>query len=88
VDGRNRLALPQMSEMGDWLVGALSAPYGGEEIESKRGANGRLAPHDWGLVTMQQGPRRLHPPQGAHSARRMPPRSMWLLGTLLRNSIL
>jgi len=84
-DGKNRFALPQVSELGDWLVNALSAPFAGEDLQSKRGPDGRLEMHDWGIVTPENGPRRLHPPQGAHSARRMPPRSMWLLGTLLRN---
>jgi hypothetical protein len=85
VDGKNRFAIPQVSELGDWLVNALSAPFNGEDLKSKMGPDGKLEMHDWGIVTPANGPRRLHPPQGAHSARRMPPRSMWLLGTLLRN---
>ncbi len=44
-DGRNRFALPQVSEIGDWLVNALSAPFAGEDKKSKP------TMHDWGTVT-------------------------------------
>ncbi|HUW30091.1 MAG TPA: fibronectin type III domain-containing protein [Planctomycetota bacterium] len=84
VDGKNRFAKPQIAQIGDWLVNALTAPFNGENPDFYRNADGSLDAHYWGLVTPQDGPRRLHPPQGAHSARRMPPRTMWLLGHLLR----
>jgi hypothetical protein len=85
VDGRNRLALPQMAQLGDWMVNALSAPFNGESEPAQPGPNGRREPHDWGMVSPQTGPQRIHPPQGAHSARRMPPRTMWLFGSSLLN---
>ena len=86
-DGKNRFALPQLAEMGDWVLNVLSAPFDGEDPKYSLGPDGLLPRHSWGLITPQLGPRRLHPPQGAHSARRMPPRSMWLLGHTLRKTI-
>jgi hypothetical protein len=79
-DGGNRFPTPELALVGDHLVNALSAPYDGEPDEWVRAARDV---HFWGMVTKQNGPRRVHPPQGAHAARRMPPRSMWLLGKLL-----
>ncbi len=85
LDGKNRFALPQVAAIGDWVLNALSAPFNGEDPKYSLGPDGKLPRHAWGLVTPEVAPRRLHPPQGAHSARRMPPRSMWLLGNTLRN---
>jgi hypothetical protein len=79
-DGGNRFPTPELANLGEYLVNALSAPYDGEPEEWVRAARDG---HFWGMVTRENGPRRVHPPQGAHSARRMPPRSMWLLGKLL-----
>jgi hypothetical protein len=79
-DGGNRFPTPELAQLGDYLVDALSAPYDGEPEEWVRIARDV---HYWGMVTKQNGPRRVHPPQGAHAARRMPPRSMWMLGKLL-----
>jgi hypothetical protein len=84
-DGKNRFALPQLAQLGDWTVNALSSPFNGEDPKYSIGPDGKFPPHAWGLITPELGPRRLHPPQGAHSARRMAPRSMWLLGDTLRN---
>ncbi len=83
-DGKNRLVTPQMAQIGDWIVQAQSAPFAGEDPEHYRGPDGKLPTHYWGMVTGENGPRRLHPPQGAHSARRMAPKTVWLLGDLLR----
>ncbi|HZL28675.1 MAG TPA: hypothetical protein VFC39_19275 [Acidobacteriaceae bacterium] len=84
LDGVQRFATPQLAEMADWLVNALSAPYEGESPEGYRNMlkvdNGR----SWGVVGPGEGPRRVYPPIGAHSERRMPPRSLWYLGTCLR----
>jgi hypothetical protein len=85
VDDKNRLAIPEIAEIGDWLVNALSAPFNGEDPKTYFGPDGRLPRHFWGMVTAENGPRRLHPPQGAHSARRMAPKAMWLLGRSLIN---
>jgi hypothetical protein len=86
VDGKNRFALPLMSQIGDWVVNALSATFAGEDPKPKQGPRGEIPwRHYWGTVTPENGPRRVHPPQGAHAARRMGPSSMWLLGALLRN---
>ncbi len=83
-DGKNRIANPGIAQIADWTLNALSAPFNGEEINRYK-VNGILPQHFWGIVTPDQAPRRLHPPQGAHSARRMPPRVMWWLGQSLRN---
>jgi hypothetical protein len=84
-DGKNRLASPRLAEIADWAVNALSAPYDGEDLEFYRDESGRIPNHFWGIVTKELGPRRLHPPQGAHSARRMPPRTLWWMGKSLLN---
>ncbi len=85
VDGKNRLAMPGIAHIGDWLVNALSAPFNGEDPAFYVGPDGKIPRHYWGMVTAETGPRRVHPPQGAHSSRRMPPKSMWLLGRSLLN---
>ena len=84
-DQKDRMARPLIAEIGDWIVNALSAPFNGEDPKYYMGRGGVLERHSWGMVTAQNGPRRVHPPQGAHSERRMPARTLWLLGRLLRN---
>lgn len=84
-DGKNRFATTQVAELGDWIVNALSAPFAGEDLMFYANEQGQLPRHTWGMVSAAEGPARLHPPQGAHSARRMPPRAVWQLGTLLHN---
>jgi hypothetical protein len=80
---KNRVAYTSMAHIGRWMEGALSAPFNGEDIEFYRNLSGNLEAHHWGIVTPDRAPQRLHPPQGAHSARRMAPRSLWLLGNSL-----
>ena len=83
-DGRERFLSPQLAEMAHWLVNALSAPFDGE---SKAGFQNLMAVdygREWGVVPPGGGPRRLHPPQGAHSEQRFAPRAMWYFGTCLR----
>ncbi len=81
-DGTERFLSPELAEMADWLVHSLSAPFDGEtevayhEQELDYG-------HEWGIVAPGKGPRRVHPPQGAHSERRIPPRALWYFGTCL-----
>ena len=82
-DGRERFLSPQLAEMADWLVHALSAPFQGESPEGFRNLNTVDYGREWGVVPPGGGPRRLHPPQGAHSEQRFPPRSLWYLGTCL-----
>ncbi len=84
-DGKNRFATSQMAEIGDWIVNSLSAPFDGEDLMFYANEQGQLPGHTWGVVAKSQGPARLHPPQGAHSARRTPSRAVWLLGLLMRN---
>lgn len=82
-DGVERFATPQLAEMADWLVNALSAPFDGETEEAYKALQTLDAGHAWGALPPGSPPRRVHPPQGAHSERRVPPRSMWYLGTCL-----
>ena len=82
-DGRNRYCNEQSVEMGNWLVDALTAPFSGDDLPSFKYENGKRPPHSWGMVTLADGLRRMFLPQGAHSERRMPPRVMWLFGSLL-----
>jgi hypothetical protein len=90
-DGYQRFCTPQLADLADWLVNALSAPFAGESSatmkriadESARDEGARR--HYWGVVSPNEEPRRVHPPMGAHSERRKTPRMMWYLGTALRN---
>ena len=70
--------------MADWLVNALSAPFNGETEDAYRALQSLDDGHEWGALAAAKGPRRVHPPQGAHSERRVPPRSLWYLGTCLQ----
>ena len=82
-DGVERFLSPQLAEMCNWLVNALSAPFNGESAQALRDMEKNMG-HTWGVWPADQGPRRVYPPQGAHSERRVPPRSLWYLGTCLR----
>jgi hypothetical protein len=90
-DGYQRLCNPQLAMLGEWLVNALSAPFAGESpatikrMDEEMRQNGGAKRHYWGIVRSEDGPRRLHPPQGAHSERRKTPRTMWYLGQALKN---
>lgn len=83
-DGVERFATPQLAEMADWLVNALSAPFEGETPEAYKALQTLTHGHEWGALAAGHGLRRVHPPQGAHSERRVPPRSLWYLGTCLQ----
>ena len=84
-DGVQRFVTPQLAQMGDWLVNALSAPFAGESKEALALEDLQRDAHEWGVVTPERGPRRVFPPEGAHSERRMTPRSMWYLGVSLQH---
>lgn len=83
-DGNKRLLSPQLAELAEWLTHALSAPFRGESKEAWEllALDGG---HEWGTVAPGHAPARVHLPLGAHSDERIPPRSMWYLGNLLRN---
>ena len=83
-DGRERFVSPQLAEMADWLVNALSAPFSGESEAAFRYLNDADHGREWGVVAPGKGPRRVHPPQGAHSEQRMAPKSLWDLGACLQ----
>ncbi len=85
LDGHERFVTPQLASMADWLVNALSAPYNGETPEGYRNLLAVDKGRAWGVLAPGEGPRRVYPPIGAHSERRMPPRSLWYLGNRLRN---
>ncbi|MCU1232145.1 MAG: hypothetical protein JWP63_112 [Candidatus Solibacter sp.] len=82
-DGYQRFVSPQLAQVGEWLVNALSAPFAGESKEALSLENLERDAHEWGVVTPEKGPRRVFPPVGAHAERRMTPRSMWYLGVSL-----
>lgn len=83
-DGRERFLSPQLVGMADWLVNALTAPFSGESEAGFRNLNAVDYGREWGVVPPGAGPRRLHPPQGAHSEQRFPPRMLWLFGACLK----
>ena len=83
-DSVERFLSPQLAEMGDWLVHALSAPFDGETAQAYKDLQTLAYGHEWGAVAPGKGPQRVYPPQGAHSEQRVPPRSLWYLGTCLQ----
>jgi hypothetical protein len=84
-DGVERLPSLQLPLLAGWLVNALSAPFQGETEEGFRLLTKSDGGRDWGVLAPGSGPRRVYPPQGAHSERRIPPSSLWHLGqSLLR----
>ncbi|MDR3793507.1 MAG: hypothetical protein P4L03_09005 [Terracidiphilus sp.] len=83
-DGEERFATPQLAAMADWLVNALSAPFDGETADAYRALQALDYGHEWGALAAGHGRHRVHPPQGAHSEERIPPRSLWYLGTCLQ----
>lgn len=70
---RNFLAQPRIAELGDYLTGILTSPQLMKKGEPPQDA----------AMTGENGFRRIHPPQGAHSGRRGPPGSMYELGEQL-----
>ena len=85
ADGKNRLANENTRLLAASVLHSLSAPFDGEDMEYYRDATGKLDGHSWGVITKQQGPSRIHPPQGAHALRRRPPSVFWRLGKELEN---
>jgi len=83
-DGSERFATPHLALMADWLVNALSAPFNGENRDAFHALQTLDYGHEWGALAEGKGPRRVYPPQGAHSEQRIPPRSLWYLGTCLQ----
>lgn len=83
-DGVQRFVTPQLAEMADWLVTALSAPFDGESEAAFRILLDVDHGREWGVVGPGEGPQRVYPPIGAHSEQRMTPRSLWYLGTCLQ----
>lgn len=83
-DGTQRFVTPQLAEMADWLVNGLSAPFDGETAAAYHALQTLDDGHQWGAAPPGHGLRRVHPPQGAHSEERIPPRSLWYLGTCLQ----
>ena len=73
TSGRNAFATPQFADMGDYLVGILTSPQ----------SKDNHAPPTDTPQTWENGFRRLHPPQGAHSSKRGAPGSMYELGNQL-----
>ena len=84
-DGHTRFVSPQLAEMADWLVNALSAPFNGESEAGFRNLKEVDHGREWGVVAPGKGPYRVHPPQGAHAEQRFPPRSLWVLGACLQH---
>ena len=83
-DGRERFLSPQLADLADWLVNALSAPFSGESEAGFKNLNATDHGREWGVVPPRGGPRRVHPPQGAHSEQRFAPRMLWALGSRLQ----
>jgi hypothetical protein len=83
-DGNERFVTPQLAAMTDWLVNALSAPFDGETAEAYRALQRTDYGHEWGALAAGHGRQRVHPPQGAHSEERVPPRTLWYVGTCLQ----
>lgn len=80
---RNTACTPETDMLGQWLMHSLTAPFNGDNPQT-------LALHlknnrYWSKDCLAEGARkrRLHPPQGAHSARRVPPNTLWHLALVL-----
>jgi hypothetical protein len=84
TQGKQHLAHAQMLPIADWLINALSAPFGGEAQATLDSMDMREM-HTWGMVLPGSAAHRVYPPIGAHSERRNPPRELWYLGNSLRN---
>jgi hypothetical protein len=83
-DGVKRFMTPQIAEMVEWLVNALSAPFNGETAEGFRNLLAVDQGREWGVIGPGESPRRIYPPIGAHAEQRMPPRCLWYLGASLQ----
>ena len=83
-DGVERFVSPQIAQVADWLVNALSAPFEGENAAAYAQLLKVDGGREWGVAAPGSGTHRIHPPQGAHAERRIPPRSLWYLGRCLQ----
>ncbi len=83
-DGNERFLSPQLADMAEWLANVLSAPFNGESEQAYENLLQVDQGREWGVVGPGEGPRRVNPPQGAHSEQRISPRSLWYLGTCLQ----
>ena len=84
-DNNERMLSPELAQMTEWLVNVLSAPFNGESEKAYKNLMQVDYGREWGVVAPGKGPRRVDPPQGAHSEQRISPRSMWYLAYCLRN---
>lgn len=78
----NTACCRETAMLGQWLVHSMTAPFNGENPETFAllSKNRRY----WGTCfAAGEKRRRLHPPQGAHAARRMPPNTLWQLALAL-----
>lgn len=79
----NSAGTPETDMLGQWLIHSLTAPFNGDNQQTltRHLKNNRY----WSKGCWAEGEttRRLHPPQGAHSARRAPPNAMWHLALAL-----
>jgi hypothetical protein len=83
-NGTNPMATNNMAKLGTWILNSLSAPYDGESLDFYRNKEGKIPQHYWGIVTKEDGPRRVQPPQGAHAGRHKPASALWLIGDFLQ----
>jgi hypothetical protein len=85
-DGKNRMADKHIAQMAGFILNSLSAPFDGEAPDMYYNQQtGRKDMHSWNIVTREDAPARIIPPQGAHSIRRRPPNNYWWLGKELEN---
>lgn len=84
-DGVERFLSPSLVDLSDWLVHALSAPFDGESLAGFQNLLAMDQGREWGVVAPGKGPRRVHPPQGAHAEQRQAPRALWYFGHCLQH---
>lgn len=73
----NVYATPELADMGDYLVGVLTAPV---TLDTNK-----INWPDNTALTWENGFKRIHPPQGAHSGKRGVGGSMFTIGEQLQN---
>lgn len=83
-DGTAMICCPEARRLGKWLLHSLSCPIGYDPIAKRLGEHRLDDKHNWGMVVGDE-PRRVHLPQGAHSARRIPARLLWVFAHMFEN---